>query len=194
MKKLAIALAATGAIALSAGAAQAAHWLPIVERQPVMMDRIDAALARGDITSVEASGLRSDLHALVMLEGSYRRNGLSARDKLDLDRRYATLTDRFNLVRTTGPAVAPPAAWVSIADRKAQLLRRIDRGVETGDLTSAEAARLRNRFDSIVNDEQRYRLDGLSPTERAELDRRFDTLAGSIHRQRRDRQYGANEY
>ena len=55
-------------------------------------------------------------------------------------------------------------------------------------MTADEAADLREDFDAIAAAEARYRLDGLSMTERADLDRRFDELADRIQWERADRE------
>ena len=194
MKTITIALAGAAAIALSAGAAQAQRWLPIVERQAMIEDRIEAGLATGDLTAGEAARLRADMHALVRLEGSYRWNGLSAREKVDLDRRFATLHDSLRIARAEGRDYAVAPTWTSIEDRKMALDRRIERGLANGDLTAAEAEDLRADFDAIASAEARYRLDGLSASERADLDARFDELAERIRWERNDRQYGYSRY
>jgi hypothetical protein len=79
-------------------------------------------------------------------------------------------------------------AWMNINQRQAQLDRRIDRGVRTGDLSRPEAMRLRNDFRQIARMEARYRQNGLSNWERSDLDRRFDQLAARIRWERNDRQ------
>ncbi|HEY3695025.1 hypothetical protein [Phenylobacterium sp.] len=81
--------------------------------------------------------------------------------------------------------------WMSIDARQAQLERRIDRGVETGQLTRREAFRLRAEFRDIARLEHRYRADGLSGRERADLDRRFDRLSAQVRSDRRDNEYGS---
>jgi hypothetical protein len=192
MKKLTLALAATTALTLAAGAAQAQVWAPMVERQGVIEDQIEAGLASGEMTGPEARMLRSDLYALVALEGRYRMNGLSYRERRELDRRFAELDRRlhFALADGDGPLLA------SMADREADLERRIEQGLRSGQLTAAEADDLRADFEAIARVEARYRLDGLSTWERADLDRRFDRLAADIRLQRTDpdRVYGYNRY
>jgi Ni/Co efflux regulator RcnB len=86
--------------------------------------------------------------------------------------------------------------WMSINERQDQLERRIDRGVQRGDLTRGEAYRARAHFNEIARLEVRYRRNGLSNWERADLDRRFDVLAQQIRWDRRDdqRRYGRNDY
>ena len=76
--------------------------------------------------------------------------------------------------------------WQSINQRQAQLDRRIDRGVRSGDLSHREATRLRAEFRDIARLEARYRVNGLSFRERADLDRRFDRLSAQIRYERRD--------
>ena len=85
--------------------------------------------------------------------------------------------------------------WVSINQREAQLDRRIDRGVQTGQLTRREAYVLRSQFNRLVRLEARYRYNGLSNWERADLDRRFDNLSDQIRAERHDgERYGYNDY
>jgi hypothetical protein len=83
---------------------------------------------------------------------------------------------------------------MNINQRQADLDRRIDRGVRSGDLTRAEAQRLRNEFRQIARLENRYRANGLNMRERADLDRRFDQLAARVRWERNDNQVGYNAY
>ena len=98
-------------------------------------------------------------------------------------------------------AVAAPASaqayyrggydgWQNINQRQANLDRRIDMGVRRGDLTRAEAARLRAEFRQIAYLESRYRYSGggLSRWERQDLYHRFDRLSARIRFERNDRQ------
>lgn len=189
MRKLTLALAATTALTFgAAGAANAQTWMPMVERQSMVEDRIAAGLATGDLTESEARMLRSDMYALVALEGSYLRGGLSWRERRDLDRRYATLHDRLEFAMADRDGVA----LASLEERKLRLDRRIEQGLRSGQLTEAEAERLRDEFDDIADLEARYRVDGVSAWERADLDRRFDRLAAEIGDERTDadREYG----
>jgi hypothetical protein len=187
---IALAGAATAA-ALSAGAASAAPWLPMIERESLLNERIDAGLAAGDLSAAEAQDLRAEMGRLVALEGRYRYGGLSAREKLDLDRQYGALDDELRLAQA--PAPAGPA---TLEDRAAVLQARIDRGVAAGELTRDEASVLRDDIDAIARAETHYRVDGLSDEELADLNRRYDALADRIDLARADtqRQYGWNRY
>ena len=192
MRKTKLLLAATAALTLGATAASAQVWLPMIERQAVLNDRIDASLATGEITDAEAAMLRADMRSLVALEGSYRFGGLSARERVDLDRRYALIDDQMRLAVRTGGV----DSYAAIEDRKLDLDARIEQGLRSGQLTTAEADVLRDDFDEIARVEASYRVDGLSVEERADLNRRFDELNRSIRVARADddRTYGWNRY
>jgi hypothetical protein len=192
MRKINLLIAAASALTLGAGAASAQAWLPIVERQAMLEDRIDAGLESGALTTADARMLRADLSALVALEGRYRYGGLTARERLDLDRRYAVLDDQVR----TEVARADDGDLPALSERRAQLQARIDQGVNSGQLTSAEATALRDDFDAIADVEDSYRVDGMSASERADLARRYDDLADQIRIARSDgeRVYGYNRY
>jgi hypothetical protein len=193
MRNKILLLAATAALTLGASAASAQVWLPIIERQAILNDRIDAGLATGEITGAEARMMREDASALVALEGRYRYGGLSARERVDLDRRFALIDDQMRLAIRTSGAVD---SYVAMEDRKLDLDARIEQGLRSGQLTSAEADVLRDDFNDIARVEASYRVDGLSPAERDDLNRRFDALSTSIRvaRSDSDRVYGWNRY
>jgi Ni/Co efflux regulator RcnB len=110
------------------------------------------------------------------------------------------------LAAVTALASASPAAaqygqydrggrFLSINERQDRLERRIEQGMRNGQLTRAEAYRLRREFQRIARLENRYRSNGLNGWERADLDRRFDALQAQIRFERRDGdRYGYNEY
>lgn len=205
MKKFTLALVATTALTLSAGAAAAQGWMPIDQRQERLDDRIDAGVRNGDLTRSEAVRLRGEFNALANLEDRYRRNGLSNWERSDLDRRFDALSARIRFERNDAQDrdwyggrnwTDDRGQWVSMERRKVQLDRRIDQGLRSGQLTSGEAARLRAEFDAIARVEYRYRANGLSRWEQTDLNRRFDRLATQIRFERRDddRRYGHNNY
>nr|WP_314437682.1 hypothetical protein [uncultured Brevundimonas sp.] len=84
-----------------------------------------------------------------------------------------------------GPA-RPPAHqvsygyWQSIGARQAELDRRIDRAVRSGQISNREAYRLRGEFNALKRLEIDYRRGGLSSWQRADLDRRYDRLSAQI--------------
>src|SRR4051812_23454551 len=97
MRKTTLILAATTALTLGAGAVSAQVWMPMIERQDVLDDRIEAARGAGEINPARPRPMRADMAPLVALEANYRYGGLSGREKLDLDRRFAMLDDQVRL-------------------------------------------------------------------------------------------------
>lgn len=91
------------------------------------------------------------------------------------------------LAATAVPAAAAP--WRPIAQRQAELDRRIDMGVRQHSLTRAEAQRLHGELRRVVRLEARYRQGGLSRWEMADLDRRMDALSRQIRVERHDAQH-----
>ena len=92
------------------------------------------------------------------------------------------------LAATAAPALAAP--WQNVNQRQAQLDRRIDMGVRSGQITRREAANLRQEFRGISRLEARYRsTGGLQAWERVDLDRRFDRLSIKIRWQANDRDH-----
>lgn len=79
---------------------------------------------------------------------------------------------------------------VSISQRLAQLDRRIDRGVERGDLDRREAWAARGQFRQIAQRQQIYRSNGYTRWELADLDQRLDSLEAQVRADRHDDQYG----
>ena len=76
--------------------------------------------------------------------------------------------------------------WQAINARQADLDRRIDQSLRSGQLSRREAARLRSEFNSLARLEASYRRGGLTTWERADLDRRFDLLSAQVRHERRD--------
>jgi hypothetical protein len=111
MKKLlvpAIVLATASAAALPAAAqvygprahVQAhGYWQPINVRQANLDRRIDIGLRNGQLSQREATRLRGEFNSLLRLEASYRRGGLTAWERADLDRRFDRLSAQIRFER-----------------------------------------------------------------------------------------------
>jgi len=156
-------------------------WTSINQRQANLEARINAGVRDRSLSQAEATRLRADFQALVRMEATYRRNGLTAAERADLDRRFDALSERIRDERQDGDG-----GWTSINQRQANLEARIDAGVRDRSLSQAEAASLRSDFQMLVRMEADYRRNGLTAAERADLDRRFDDLSRRIRAERRD--------
>ena len=76
--------------------------------------------------------------------------------------------------------------WNAIAQRKHNLDRRIDRGVQTRQLSRREASRLQDELNSLVRLERQSMRGGLTRWERQDLDRRYDRLSSKVRYERND--------
>ena len=70
---------------------QRGGWQQIAQRKYNLDQRINQGERNRSLSRREATRLRGELNALVSLERSYQRGGLSARERNDLDRRYDRL-------------------------------------------------------------------------------------------------------
>jgi len=78
--------------------------------------------------------------------------------------------------------------WTSNRVQTAE--RRIVSGLQSGQLTRREAARLRDELYDFARLEARARRGGMSGWERAQVERRWDQLIAAIRYETRDREYG----
>lgn len=192
MKKFALMIAGIGIAAATVPAATAQPgWQSIGQRQVELDRRIDQGVRSGQLNRNEAARLRVEYRGIVDLEARYRRSapGLTNAERADLDRRYDALARKIRWERHDGQTrPGADADWWGLNQRQAILDRRIDQGVRSGQLSRAEAVRLRGEFRQLVALEARYRQSrpGLTMAERADLDRRFDALARKIRWERHD--------
>lgn len=100
MKRTLLALAALATVAAAPLAAQAAPWQTINQRQANLEQRINQGVRSGDLTRREADRLRGEFRSISRLEANYRRsNGLSARERADLDARFDRLSRQIKVER-----------------------------------------------------------------------------------------------
>ncbi|MCI3134415.1 hypothetical protein [Phenylobacterium aquaticum] len=94
MKTLTL-IAATAALALSAGAASAQGWARPDERQAMLDARIEDGVRSGRLTWREARELRAEQRQIQRLAWRYRQDGMSGWERADLDRRFDHLSMRI---------------------------------------------------------------------------------------------------
>lgn len=77
----------------------------------------------------------------------------------------------------------------NIDQRQANQEQRIQQGVQSGQLTPEEAAKLRKGEDRIAKREAKLRSDGqLTPNERKQLNHQLDVQSKKIKREKSDKQ------
>lgn len=74
-------------------------WQSINVRQTNLDRRIDQGVRNGQLSRREATRVRSEFNALLRLEANYRRGGLTAWERNDLDRRFDRLSAQIRSER-----------------------------------------------------------------------------------------------
>ena len=121
------------------------RWEPLAGQSAAFDARVAAALRAREISRAESTRLRTDFQALVRLEAQYERDGLSAREREDLETRYADLN------RRVGDDYFPGNGGGYGADPRAiQIENRIAAGLRDGSITRAEAARFREELRDLT--------------------------------------------
>jgi len=157
----------------------------INQYQARLDQRIDVGIRNGMLTRAEATNLRNEFRAIANLEMQYRRNGLTAGERAELDRRLDNLDRRVTLaVRDDDQR------WANLNQRQAMFNDRLARAINDRRISQRQADYLRQEFRSIAQLERQYRRNGLTYQERADLDRRFDRLETNFRAQVNTSQYG----
>jgi hypothetical protein len=99
MKRTLLALAALATVAAAPWPPRP-PWQSINQRQANLEQRIDQGVRNGSLTRSEALRLRGEFRSISRLEASYRRsNGLSMRERADLDARFDRLSRQIQVER-----------------------------------------------------------------------------------------------
>jgi Skp family chaperone for outer membrane proteins len=97
------------------------------------------------------------------------------------------------LAQTPPPAPRSAAATPSVDQRQLNQQQRIDQGVQSGALTSKEAARLEGGQQHVQKMEDKAKADGkVTPQERKRLQHAENVQNRKIERQKHDRQHDYN--
>ena len=119
-------------------------WEPLAGQTIAFDARVAAALRAREITRADSTRLRADFQALVRLEAQYERDGLSQREREDLEARYADLN------RRVGDDYVPGNGGGGYGDPHAmQIEARIAAGLRDGTITRADAARYREELRDL---------------------------------------------
>ncbi|WP_439477084.1 hypothetical protein [Brevundimonas sp.] len=117
-------------------------WRSLADQRIAFNARVDLALRDRRISRTEANRLRTDFDALVRVETSYERDGLSDREREDLTTRLADLDRRIGDVAWDG--------GYGTDGRAVALEARISAGERNGSISRTEAARLREELRDLT--------------------------------------------
>ncbi|MDQ3124292.1 MAG: hypothetical protein M3Q74_01620, partial [Pseudomonadota bacterium] len=117
-------------------------WQQLAGQTAAFDARVAASLRNRTISRTESTRLRTDFQALVQLEAQYQRDGLSDRERQDLEARYADLN------RRVGDNYMPGNGGGGYGDPHAmQIEARIEAGLRNGSISRTDAARYRAELD-----------------------------------------------
>lgn len=119
-------------------------WRSLADQRVTFNARVDAALRDRRISRTEAARLRTDFDALIRVETSYERDGLSDRERQDLTTRLADLDRRI------GDGGGYDDGGYGADPRAVQIEARIAAGERNGSISRAEAARLREELRDLT--------------------------------------------
>jgi uncharacterized protein YdeI (BOF family) len=159
------------------------------DRQQNQRQRIRQGVQSGELTGVEAARLRRRQAQIGLNEARARRSGGEftpqerARIQGQLDRSSGAIYQQKHDAQDRIPNNG-------VNERQQNQRDRIRQGVQSGELTGVEAARLRRQQSQIKLNEARARQSGgeFTPRERARIQRQLNRSSGSIYRQKHDRQ------
>ena len=129
--------------------------------------RINAAVSARTLTRTEATRLRSDYAAIVTAEAGYMRDGLSARERQDIEARLDAID-----ARVPGGNTNPGGGWQQQTPR--DRLMTIDRALTS--LSRTEQDRLRPQVEDLTRLEAAYSRTRPSNDDQSYLDRRLGEL------------------
>jgi hypothetical protein len=159
------------------------------ERQQNQRQRIRQGVRSGELNGVEAARLRRQQSQIQLNEARARRSGGEftpeerARIQGQLDRSSGRIYQQKHDAQDRNPNN-------SINERQQNQRERIRQGVQSGELTPVEAARLRRQDAQIRLNEARARQSGgeFTPQERARIQRQLNRESRRIYRQKNDAQ------
>src|SRR5215475_10995960 len=161
----------------------------INERQHNQQQRIRQGVRSGELTGVEAARLQRREAQIKLNEARARQSGGEftpqerARIQRQLDRSSGNIYQQKHDAQDRNPNNG-------INERQENQRDRIRQGVQSGELTGVEAARLRREQAQIRLNEARARQSGgeFSRRERTRIQRQLNRESGRIYRQKHDAQ------
>jgi hypothetical protein len=159
------------------------------ERQRNQQQRIRQGVRSGELTGVEAARIQRRESQIRLNEARARRSGGEftpeerARIQGQLDRSSQKIYQQKHDAQDRNPNN-------SVNERQQNQRERIRDGVQSGELTGVEAARLRRQDAQIRLNEARARQSGgeFTPQERARIQRQLNRESRRIYRQKHDAQ------
>lgn len=170
----------------------------IQQRMQNQQQRIDQGINSGQLTPREAGRLEAEEAKIKQDELRMKSDGnLTPRERQrlnqELDKSSSNIYREKHDAQTVNVGKGSSggnANDANIQQRMQNQERRIQQGVNSGQLTPREAGRLEAREAKIKQDEARMKSDGkLTAKERKKLNKELDNASERIYKQKHDRQH-----
>lgn len=150
------------------------NYATIAEGRTAFDARVDAALRNRDITRTESTRLKADYQTLIRLETSYQRDGISSRERADLETQLRALNERVGDDWNNG------GGYGDYRSQIARIEAAIASGERSGQINRNEGERLRTELGDLTRLEAAYSPGGYNADEAAYLTRRFGELDARV--------------
>lgn len=194
IKATALMLLIASTVAGAASNPAEAYKYGVNARQQRQQNRIYNGVANGSLNRREAARLERQQYALNQREARLRQGGLTPTERYKLESQQNRLSQNIYGQKhdgqgfNPGPGPNPAHSLYDINKTQANQQNRIYNGIQSGQLTPQEAARLSNQQSRLDAREAQMRADGLTVQERYKLDRQQDRLSRNIYDQKHDGQ------
>lgn len=140
--------------------------------------RINAAVNARRLTRTQATTLRNDYAALIQTETTYARDGISARERAELDARQDALDAPIGYAPSGATATQTPR------QRLTELETAVGAAERNGTVSRAEAADIRVEHGDLLRLEAAYSTGRPSADDSAYLTRRLGELEARVNARR----------
>lgn len=141
--------------------------LSVAEGRTEFNRRVDAAVTARRLSRTEATRLKSDYAALIQTEASYARDGISRREREDLDTRLDALDARVGDTAYGGGS--------TVVDNRTRL-SNVERALSASGLSATAQAQVRVEVGDLTRLAAAYERVTPSSDDRSYLDRRIADL------------------
>lgn len=156
----------------------AAGRKPLATQRFQFNTRINADVRSGLLTQANGARVMAEYDQLVALEARYGADNIfTTRERTELGDRYGDLTQALT---EGGFADDDGPAKLTVAEGRAEFVRRVDAAVVARRLTRIAATNLKRDYAALVQAEASFARDGISDREQDDLDARLDALDARV--------------
>lgn len=156
----------------------AAGRKPLATQRLQFNARINADVRSGSLTQANGARVMAEYDQLVALETRYGADGrFTTQERTELGDRYGDLTQALT---EGGFADDDGPAKLTVAEGRAEFIRRVDAAVVARRLTRIGATNLKRDYAALMQTEVSFARDGISEREQDDLDARLDALDARV--------------